>query len=114
MSGDISGEDAFDRVLDKLVEEGRHRGRDIDARNAAEHARDAAIKEMESARSKLSIATAALADYQGADATDAFGELYDAVETATTRLKAFGDDALAGELLKRLAAAKKFVDPIPF
>lgn len=112
MSGDISGEEAFVIVLDKLVEEGRARASDIDARRTAEQQRSEALRQLENAKADLGRTQAQLAHYTGAD--DAIGKLYDIVEKAIPVLASTPDSHLCSELKTAVAAAKKFIDPIPF
>ena len=113
MSQDLDGEDAFRMVLDKLVDEGHQRVRDIDARQRAESERSTAILELTNLKSELGIAKADLSKYRTAD--DAFTALYDAVEKAIPRLRMTADDTpFADALRDGIVKAKKFIDPIPF
>ena len=109
MSQSLDGEDAFRMVLDRLVDEGHQRVRDIDARHRAESECSTAILELTNLKSELGLAKADLSKYRTAD--DAFLGLYDAVEKAIPLLinTTVGNDLKAG-----LVKTKKFIDPIQF
>lgn len=113
MSDDLDGRQAFEHVVDRLIEEGRNRALDIEKRKDSETATSDMRRQLEAARSDLSRVKAELAGFTGAN--DAIEKLYDAVELAIRRLALTPEDAeLVVTLRAGMAGAKKFIDPIPF
>lgn len=75
----------------------------------------AGYPELNNTRSDLTTAKVKLQKFE--EVTDVVGSLYEAVERAITRLSAIKTDeetALVENLKTSMAAAKKFIDPIPF
>lgn len=99
----LSGQDAFDRVLGALVREG-HLRHDADlARERAEARANSVVLELSQRKSLDSAA-----------AENAFLDLYGAVEGCIRKLDELGENQHARDLLEKLSAAKKHIDPIPF
>lgn len=111
---DLDGTDAFDKVLDQLLEATK--------KGAAHPGELAEVQQRESAaRAKVSDLQCEVATLQGrlrhfSNAEDAFTKLYDAIDEAVKRLR-LGDGEsqnFAAILNNRMVDAKKFIDPIPF
>ena len=106
-------QDYFEHVVDRLVEEGRLRAADVDARRIAEGQRSDALTQLTQARRAQAAAEEAAEAYRKGE--QAFTALYDAVERAAREIDARESSLETADLLRTtLAAAKKFIDPIPF
>lgn len=109
---DLTGEDAFDRVLDRMVEAEKQSARLHDSTAGDRHQVRALQLELDKSRDDLATARQKLRAYEGSE--QAFTALYDAVEAGAKQLRLVGDDATADALLAAITGAKKFIDPIPF
>ncbi len=109
---DLEGDDAFDRVLDKLLEATAKRSHDegalVEARTQATNAR-AAQKIVED---QIAVLRCDIVKYTSAEADQTFTELYDAIEEA---IRVLGAGSVAATALRAaVTKAKHIVDPIPF
>ncbi len=120
---DLTGTDAFELVVDKMVEAEKRAATAQESTNGSRHQIAALQQTLNNVRSDLATATLKLKDYAGAD--DAFTKLYDAAESSSSLMAAVAksespnvnkaDLLMAVDVLRAaVAGAKKFVDPIPF
>lgn len=110
---DLTGTDAFEHVVSVLLDQAKDRVRDTDQRRAAEAQRDDVLRKLASVEAELGATKTSLNVYRGAD--DAFTEFYDEVEKAVRLLDASPvTSELGGTLRAKMAACKKFIDPVPF
>lgn len=110
---DLTGVDAFEHVVAQLIDQVTDRARDNDKRRDAESERNDAIRKLASVEAELGATKTSLANYRGAD--DAFVNLYDDIDKVVKVLDASPlTSELATALRTKMAACKKFIDPIPF
>lgn len=108
---ELDGDDAFDRVLDRLIESEKRAATDREAARGSVNAIQLLQRDLNNANSDLTTAKMKLEQYSGSDS--AFIELYDAVGDAIHTLESSAPE-LASQLQAKMEAAKKFIDPIPF
>lgn len=116
---ELTAGQAFEIVLDRLVSEQKERYADLDARVEAQASLREAQQLLQAERQTRAQLESALKKYANAD--DTFTKLYDAAEAAAKELHAIagknnihGGSTIAGYLESAVAAAKNYIDPLPF
>lgn len=106
---------AFDTVLDRLVEAEKRVAAERERNSSSSSEVELLKRDLNNARSDLTTAKVKLQKFEKAD--DVFVALYDAAAKAQITLtkNRTEDFAVVAEMLEdTVAAARKFIDPIPF
>lgn len=109
---DLDGEYAFDKVIDLLLEATKKNGGNAGELAEARHQTSIAQSTVDTLKQQVAVLQSDLKAYQNAD--DAFGALYTAANMSAKIMSDTGNKEYADVLIEKVAAAKKFIDPIPF
>ena len=107
---ELTGEDAFDRVLERMVDAEKRAAITEESTRGSRYEIAALLQSLNNTRSDLTTTKVRLERFLQSDG--AFTALYDAIEEAIRTLG--GGSEAATSLRAKMVEAKKFVDPIPF
>lgn len=107
-----NGKYMFDQVLDRLVEAEKRAAEALALNRNGHHQVQVLQQDLNNARSDLTSAKMKLDAFEKGE--DAFLGLYIAIDSTIEKLRIEGLTEIADALYDKTAAAKKFIDPIPF